>query len=890
MHYVTPQDRNKRSLSGLRIALVLLFATALALGAAPNQQLPSALAATTVVVSPESLNGWAFDGDGTTGGAGSFVAGPATSPLGSGSARLVLDGTTTSRELLRTFAFAGTRFDQITNLEYSSYRSSADAGNNLALALQFDTDYNLTDGITAWQGRLVYEPYQANGAGGTVVQNTWQTWNPLDANARWWASGAPGNSLCPQAAPCTWAQVLINWPNAGLRASIGGLQFKAGGPAPSFDGNVDAFTIGVSGNNNTYDFEPEPQCTITCYVNSASGDDTFGGASAARAKKTIQAAVNQVAVGGTVIVAAGNYPEALSITKSGVTLQGAGAGTDAAQHTIIVGPVGGSSGISLPNSGTTGVTIKNLRVQGFTNGGICSTGTGNNNFTVDGVQVANTTAGNNCLGGIFVHGPVDGVTINNVLADSNTSRGIVIWDGFKQHITITNNTVTNNNCCGIELQDGTASGVTITGNTVSGNADNGIAAIGLTDGAGPNLIADNTLTNNGRFGIEVKLPDGSGAESGDGSIVVRDNVVQRTIAIEVQRPSELRDLGGIVVIRRGYVASYNNVDIPTGVVVKNNTVSGYRQTNAGSVSEGFGIVVEGRKMSVSGNTVTDNDVGIQRQAGHLPYTPDSGVDGDQANVADTYFGRGNSPVTCAVIGANTLSGNTVATRDVSPACDTAGSVFYSTQPDGAAVKVALNPQPVVTVLAEDGNPLTSYNGAVTLALGANPGGGTLSGTTTVNAVNGVATFAGLSIDKPGVGYTLVATSGNLPSATSNPFTVASGPATQLDFSTQPGGALAGAVLSPQPVVTVKDADGNTATTFNGPVSIALLANPSGGALNGTTTVNAVNGVATFTNLSIDKAGAGYTLVASAAGLSGSTSTTVTISAPKFLLYLATISK
>ena len=158
------------------------------------------------------------------------------------------------------------------------------------------------------------------------------------------------------------------------------------------------------------------------------------------------------------------------------------------------------------------------------------------------------------------------------------------------------------------------------------------------------------------------------------------------------------------------------------MVVKNNTVSGYQQTNSASLSEGFGIVVEGRKMSVSGNTVTNNDIGIQRQGGHLPYTADSSIDGDQNDVADTYFGRGNSPVTCAVIGANTLSGNTVDTRDVNPACDTAGSLGFSTQPGGAAVKVALNPQPVVTVLAEDGNPLTSYNGAVTIALGVNPGG------------------------------------------------------------------------------------------------------------------------------------------------------------------------
>ena len=86
----------------------------------------------------------------------------------------------------------------------------------------------------------------------------------------------------------------------------------------------------------------------------------------------------------------------------------------------------------------------------------------------------------------------------------------------------------------------------------------------------------------------------------------------------------------------------------------------------------------------------------------------------------------------------------------------------------------------------------------------------------------------LSIDKPGVGYTLIAASGNLPPATSTPFTIISGPATQLAFSTQPGGAAVKVALSPQPVVTVKDADGNIVTSYTGPVTIALGATPVAG--------------------------------------------------------------
>ncbi len=59
-----------------------------------------------------------------------------------------------------------------------------------------------------------------------------------------------------------------------------------------------------------------------------------------------------------------------------------------------------------------------------------------------------------------------------------------------------------------------------------------------------------------------------------------------------------------------------------------------------------------------------------------------------------------------------------------------------------------------------------------LALGAGPAGGRLSGTLTRPAVNGIATFTDLRIDKPGAGYTLRATTPGLPAATSAAFTVA----------------------------------------------------------------------------------------------------------------------
>ena len=56
-----------------------------------------------------------------------------------------------------------------------------------------------------------------------------------------------------------------------------------------------------------------------------------------------------------------------------------------------------------------------------------------------------------------------------------------------------------------------------------------------------------------------------------------------------------------------------------------------------------------------------------------------------------------------------------------------------------------------------GTSTPSFTGSVTLALATNPNGATLGGTLAVNASAGVATFAGLTLDKAGTGATLRAT-------------------------------------------------------------------------------------------------------------------------------------
>lgn len=92
----------------------------------------------------------------------------------------------------------------------------------------------------------------------------------------------------------------------------------------------------------------------------------------------------------------------------------------------------------------------------------------------------------------------------------------------------------------------------------------------------------------------------------------------------------------------------------------------------------------------------------------------------------------------------------------------------------------------------------------------------------------------------------------------------------LVFTTQPANTASAATITPAVVVTAQ-ISGITDAAFTGTVTLKIGTNPSGGTLSGTLTQTAVAGVATFNDLSINAVGTGYTLVASATGITGGTS-------------------
>jgi hypothetical protein len=104
---------------------------------------------------------------------------------------------------------------------------------------------------------------------------------------------------------------------------------------------------------------------------------------------------------------------------------------------------------------------------------------------------------------------------------------------------------------------------------------------------------------------------------------------------------------------------------------------------------------------------------------------------------------------------------------------------------------------------------------------------------------------------------------NGPSSDSTAYTIIdSGPAA-LEFALEPVFGIAGGPLLPGLVVEVVNSQGQVVIDDNSTViQIAIATNPSAGTLSGTTSIQVTNGVADFSDLSIDRIGDGYQLEAS----------------------------
>jgi hypothetical protein len=94
-------------------------------------------------------------------------------------------------------------------------------------------------------------------------------------------------------------------------------------------------------------------------------------------------------------------------------------------------------------------------------------------------------------------------------------------------------------------------------------------------------------------------------------------------------------------------------------------------------------------------------------------------------------------------------------------------------------------------------------------------------------------------------------------------------------TTQPPATVAGGIGFGM-TVSIEDPNGHLDTAYNGPVTAALAGTPMGWGLSGSLTVNAVNGVAAFSGLSIVAAGTGYQIQVRAPGLAPTTTASISV--------------
>ena len=203
-----------------------------------------------------------------------------------------------------------------------------------------------------------------------------------------------------------------------------------------------------------------------------------------------------------------------------------------------------------------------------------------------------------------------------------------------------------------------------------------------------------------------------------------------------------------------------------------------------------------------------------------------------------------------------------------PAGGFPSKLAFTVPPSAATAGAVLSPALQVTVQDAQGNPVTSSTASITLALtsGTGTAGALLGGTLTRAAVNGVATFSDLTLDKAGVGYTLTATASALTSATSNAFAVSAAAATSVAKQAGDGqSAPVGSPVATPPAVIVKDA-------FNNPkpgASVTFAVASGGGTITGANQTTDAGGIAAVGSWTLGAAGTNtLTATVSGSGISG----------------------
>ena len=267
----------------------------------------------------------------------------------------------------------------------------------------------------------------------------------------------------------------------------------------------------------------------------------------------------------------------------------------------------------------------------------------------------------------------------------------------------------------------------------------------------------------------------------------------------------------------------------------------------GSLSGSDSIVAQNGVVTFSGLKITGT---LSNQAGSYPLVF-SATNTDYPGVTFTSLNY------TEVISANGL---------------TPAKLIFVNQPSNISIGQS---QPSLQVKVLDANNYLCNQATSSISITKNYGPGAQNPVTkTVSASAGVATFTGMKYTASGQ-VQINAASAGLTTAYSNLFSVSDfGAANSLKFSSEPsrGTATNNTKWDNQPVVQVRDAYGNVVANDDTTVVTLTCAQASGTCtLQGTTSVQAVDGVATFTDIRTKETGlTNIVLQADATTASGST--------------------
>jgi hypothetical protein len=454
----------------------------------------------------------------------------------------------------------------------------------------------------------------------------------------------------------------------------------------------------------------------------------------------IQSGIDKAQAGDTVLVKDGTYPESPTINKS-LTLK-SWAGRDVTTIQLQTGP---------NYLGALTIDGTDVKLDGFTLLGF------------DGTPSALASTN------IYVTGTPENVTISNSrikvgaidVASSNGDDGFGLLTTYNESADVANVTVAGNIFEPVTTAGGRAFYVnpgvnhfSFTNNEVTGR----FSRTAITQ-AKNGVIEANTLTGAGATGSR---------SAGFGTWGYPDPAIYGHTAF---RNNTISGVGkGVGVFGTSNVTVENNFFVDNDIAVW--------------IGDNASLSFDPATIHVNKNSIVNNTLyGVQNAStltgmanAEINWWGDStGPSGSGPGTGDPL--SGNADFIPWLCGGTDTSAAVGFQPNLTTLCSVGTKLIFSTQPGNGVASSPLSTQPVVKAVDNDGNLDPNFNGAVALTIGTNPGAGTLGGTTTVIAANGVATFTNISINKSGMDYTLNTNSTGLTGATSAPFNVTpAGPA------------------------------------------------------------------------------------------------------------------